>query len=64
MRDLPDPKETQLRLRADKARFDARLAFLDSRNVRAKLLNREADRLDKEARKLKLLTLWTQAAGV
>ena len=41
-----------LRQRAKKLRFDARLAHLDGRNVRARLLNREADRLDRLARQL------------
>ena len=40
----------RLRQRAEKRRFDAHLAHLDGRNVRARLLNREADRLDRQAR--------------
>lgn len=52
--ELPDWVYEQLHLRclADKKRYDARLAYLDGRNARAMVLNKEADYLDKSARKL------------
>lgn len=33
---------------SDKLRYEARLAYLDDRNARAKELNRKADMLDRE----------------